>query len=177
MEAEWIDLPAASVDAVLCRWALMLLADPEAALLEVRRVLRPGGRVAVAVWDAPAANPWMTVAGRVLTERGVVAAPDPREPGPFALADAERLAELLWGAGLTDVRVEPLGFAFTAPSLDAWWDHLRQTSSRVREALADLAPAEHYAVRDAFDAAYAPYAGPDGAIRVPARALVAAAEA
>src|SRR3954462_3048284 len=44
MEAEWIDQPAASVDAVLSRWGYMLLADPEAALRETRRGLRPGGR-------------------------------------------------------------------------------------------------------------------------------------
>ena len=44
MEAEWIDLDTASVDAVLCRWGYMLLADPETALRETRRVLRPDGR-------------------------------------------------------------------------------------------------------------------------------------
>ncbi len=46
--AEWIDLPLASVDAVLCRWGYMLIADPSAALAETRRVLRPGGRLALA---------------------------------------------------------------------------------------------------------------------------------
>ena len=40
--AEWIDLPVASVDAVLCRWGYMLMADPLAAIIETRRVLRPG---------------------------------------------------------------------------------------------------------------------------------------
>ena len=57
MEAEWIDLPTASVDGVLCRFGYMLLADPEAALRETRRVLKPGGRVALAVWDDLDAQP------------------------------------------------------------------------------------------------------------------------
>ncbi len=57
LNAEWIDLPLASVDAILCRWGYMLMADPAAALAETRRVLRPGGRVALAVWDALAAQP------------------------------------------------------------------------------------------------------------------------
>ena len=44
LNAEWIDLPLASVDVVVCRWGYMLMADPAAALGETRRVLRPGGR-------------------------------------------------------------------------------------------------------------------------------------
>src|SRR5919199_5972397 len=66
MEAEWIDLPAASVDAVLCRWGYMLLADPEAALRETRRVLKPGGRVALAAWAGPEENPWIALAAGVM---------------------------------------------------------------------------------------------------------------
>ncbi len=58
LNTEWIDLPVASVDAVLCRWGYMLMADPLAALIETRRVLRPGGRVALAVWDVIEQNPW-----------------------------------------------------------------------------------------------------------------------
>ena len=72
--AEWIDLPVASVDAVLCRWGYMLMADPLAALRETRRVLRPGGRLALAVWDAASANPWALGPQLVLRERGLRAA-------------------------------------------------------------------------------------------------------
>jgi len=177
MEAEWLDLEAASVDAVLCRWGYMLLADPEAALRETRRVLRPGGHVALAVWDVPERNPWMSAAGRTLTARGVMEPPDPEQPGPFALAAPGRLRELLDDAGFGEVTVEAVDFEFRAPNLDEWWEQMLKNSSRVRSAMAALAPAEHYATRDAVDAAYAPYVQPDGSVRLPARTLVAAAEA
>jgi SAM-dependent methyltransferase len=177
MEAEWIDLPAASVDAVLCRWGLMLLADPEAALREMRRVLRPGGRLALAVWDAPDHNPWIAVAREATMRLGVMPPPPADEPGPFALADPARLGELIYAAGFDDVEVDTVDLTFEADSLDAWWDHLMLSSPRLSEAVAGLSPADHYALRDAVDATYAPWVGDGGRVRLPGRTLVAAATA
>ena len=109
--AEWIDLPVASVDAVLCRWGYMLMADPLAALVETRRVLRPGGRVALAVWDSLAANPWALAPRLELLERGLAQPPAESTeytPGPFGLGDPERLRALLGEAGFTEIVVEAI---------------------------------------------------------------------
>src|SRR5947199_6845213 len=105
LELEWIDLPTASVDAILCRWGLMLTFDPGAALQEARRVLRPGGRIALSVWDVPERNPWATIPNRALLELGHIEPPDPDAPGMFALADPGRLKELAYEAGFIDVIV------------------------------------------------------------------------
>jgi SAM-dependent methyltransferase len=177
MEAEWIDLSAASVDGVLCRWGIMLLADPETALREARRVLRPGGRVALAVWDAPEHNPWLALSGREAVRLGVFPPPQPDEPGPFALSAPGRLAAVLEDAGFGDVEVDSVDVLFEADDLDTWWDHLVNSSSRLSDAVRGLSPADHYALRDAVDAAYAPWVGDDGRVGLPGRTLVAAATA
>jgi len=79
LELEWIDLDTASVDAALCRWALMLVGDPATALQEIRRILRPRGQVALAVWDDPECNPWATIPNRALVELGLAEPPNPRD--------------------------------------------------------------------------------------------------
>jgi SAM-dependent methyltransferase len=177
MEAEWIDLPAASVDAVLSRFGYMLLADPEAALRETRRVLRPGGRVALSAWDAAEHNPWLTRIGAVLIERGLVEREPPGSPGPLAFGAPGRIEELLDAAGFDDVEVQPLDLELHAGSVDEWWDHAVATSGRFSRVVAGLSPAEHYRVRDAVDAAYAEFVRPDGSVAIPGRALVADASA
>src|SRR3954452_18393790 len=79
-----IDLEAASLDGVLCRWGYMLMADPVTALQETRRVLKPGRRVALAAWTGPEDNLWSALPMRELVRRGLAEPPDPSAPGQFA---------------------------------------------------------------------------------------------
>ena len=123
LNAEWIDLPLASVDVVLCRWGYMLMADPAAALGETRRVLRPGGRLALAVWDSHRAEPVGARPAQVLIERGLARRPTRGEaPGPFALGAAWRVHELLEQAGFAEIDVEALELTPPPPRLRAFWE-------------------------------------------------------
>ena len=90
MDAERIELEADSVDGVLCRFGYMLMPDPAAALAETRRVLRPGGRVALAVWGAMERNPFFTIVAISLVQRGHLPPPEPPGPPVFSMAGAER---------------------------------------------------------------------------------------
>lgn len=177
MEAEWIDLPTASVDGVLCRFGYMLLADPETSLRETRRVLRRGGRVALAAWTAGDENPWMTSITTTLVEQGHADRPPADEPGPMAFAAPGTIERLLEEAGFEDILVETLDFTFAFASTDAHFEHQREMSTRLRGQLAPLSPAEHAQLRDAVDAKLAPYVDDDGRVEIPARTWVAAAVA
>jgi len=86
MDAEQIDLDAESVDGVLCRFGYMLMPDPAKALAETRRVLRPGGRIALAVWGAMERNPFFTIVAITLVQHGHIPMPEPSGPPVFSMA-------------------------------------------------------------------------------------------
>jgi SAM-dependent methyltransferase len=178
LNAEWIDLPVASVDAVLCRWGYMLMADPAAALAETRRVLRPGGRVALAVWADVASNPWALLPAQELISGGLAPAPgsDPR-PGPFTLGSPDRVSELLHAAGFSDVRVEPLELTRSHSGFDELWETTLDLSRNFHDAVFERPPEEVQEIRRSLAERFAPYTEPDGSLRIPALTLVASAGA
>jgi SAM-dependent methyltransferase len=177
LDAESLDLEAASVDGVLCRWGYMLMADPAAALRETRRVLRPLGRVALAVWGPPANNPWVTIAGEEVRRRAGAPEPEPGAPGMFALAAPGRIDEELAGAGFTDIRVEALDLTFTYANFEAWWEISRQLGRPLAEAVDGMEPEKQDDLVATLQERFAPFAGPEGSLEVPARTLVAVASA
>jgi len=180
LDAEWIDLPLASVDAVLCRWGYMLMADPAAALAETRRVLRPGGRVALAVWDELERNPWALLPNEELIARGLAPAPDPDAapaPGPFALAREGRVRELLEQAGFTEARVQALDLLRRHTGFAEFWETTLDLSRGFHDAVFSQPPEEIARIEASLAARLAPYTAPDGTLAIPARTLVAGAEA
>ena len=177
LEAEWLDLSAAMLDAVISRWGYMLLPDPEAGLREARRVLKPGGRVALAVWGPRDQNPWIALVQEQLERLGHAGSVDDTAPGMFALSAPGALEEVLEAAGFTEPRVEELEVHWTSAGLDERWQEMVETSVSLPAALEGLSPAEHYELREAVDEALAPYVAADGTVSVPGLSLVAGAEA
>jgi len=118
IDAENLELEDASVDGVICRLGYMLMADAGRALTETRRVLRPGGRLVLAVWGVAEQNPWSTARTGMLIAHGFLAPPEPGGPGPFRLGSEVLLGSALAAAGFASVRTEEVPVLFRHPDLD-----------------------------------------------------------
>jgi ubiquinone/menaquinone biosynthesis C-methylase UbiE len=177
LDLQWIDLEAASVDAALCRWGLMFAPDPGAALRELRRVLRPGGRAALAVWAEPDRNPWATIPTRALVELGHAEPPDPSAPGMFALADADRLRGLLENAGFTEVIVEPIELSRSDPGVEGYVRGTLDLSAPFAEVRERLSDEQWASVTARIAELVEPFATGDGTLDFPACSFGAAASA
>lgn len=168
-----VDLPDASVDGVVCRWGYMLVPDPLLAVRETRRVLRPGGRLATAVWAPAERNPWAAAFGRSLVKRGLMEPPLPGEPSMFALGDEGRLEALLRTA-FGVVRVEEVRLELRAETFDVYRRVMTNLGATLRETLAGLDESTRAEVDDDARALLEPFVR-DGGYVLPGVSLVATA--
>jgi ubiquinone/menaquinone biosynthesis C-methylase UbiE len=149
LDAESMDLADAIADRVVCRFGYMLLADPAAALRETRRVLRPGGRLALAVWGTAAENEWATTLWDVLERLTDLPRTKPGGPGMFALGDREALGRLVTDAGFEVRAVEPITVEWVYRTFDDYW----RVQTSLNGGLARLVPALSAAEVDALTSA------------------------
>jgi ubiquinone/menaquinone biosynthesis C-methylase UbiE len=175
MDAERIELDDNSVDGVLCRFGYMLMDDPAAALIETRRVLRPGGRLALAVWEAPERNPWVTILALSLIQRGHIPPPEPPPaPGPFSMASAERTTQLLRDAGFAEVRTAEVPVRLAVPDVDEYMGLIADTAGPIALALRGLSEADRAEARAEVEDSLGRFTAGDG-YEVPGVALCAVA--
>jgi SAM-dependent methyltransferase len=171
IDAQAIDVEAASLDAVLCRWGYMLMDDPEAALRETRRVLRPGGRVALAAWTGAEDNPWSATPVEVLIAAGRIDPEPPPGPGQFAWSREGIVAEHLDAAGFVEYEIDSVAFPMGYASVRDWWESTRALGARASAARGGDDPE----LLEALAEAAAPWTAADGSLAIPARTWVAAA--
>ena len=138
MDMQALTFPDASFDAVTCRFGLMFCPDPVRGAAEARRVLRPGGRIAIAVWDVPAKNPFFTAVSGVLGEFVAMPPPDPTAPGVFRLAPPGELERVVAAAGFSHIVIETRPLMLSYASLDEYWQIQTELAAPLRAAIAAL---------------------------------------
>jgi ubiquinone/menaquinone biosynthesis C-methylase UbiE len=174
LDAERLDLPDDAVDGVICRWGYMLMADPAVAFRETRRVLRPGGRLAFAVFTGPNENPWGSLPAGVLVERGHMPPPEAGAPGLFALADRSRLNQLLVNAGFPQPRFEEVAFMWRFADSSAFWTFLNEAAGAITIVLDRLDDEERLRVGQEIRQRVERFDGPNG-VELAGVSLVASA--
>jgi SAM-dependent methyltransferase len=173
LDAEDLDLPDDAVDGVVCRWGYMLMPEPAKALGETRRVLRPAGRLSLAVFGPAEDNPWASIPAAVLIERGHMPRPGAGAPGILALGDRGRLRQLVVEAGFSDPTIDEVAFTWTYANEDDYWQFLTAVAGAISMVLGKLDEPELRDVRDDVLGRLAPYGAPGGGLALPAACLIA----
>ena len=165
-------------DLMFSRFGVMFFDDPTAAFTQLRKALKPGGRLAFVCWAAPQDNAWAALPAQTARKAsGLNLAPaDPIAPGPFAFADRDRVHGILSAAGFRNISFQP----FEAPM------YLGSSPRSAAEGAVRIGPASRVAreagpdklpgIVDAIEAALAPHAAPAGAVALPGRTWIVTAE-
>ena len=173
-DAERLPFANASFDAVVAGFVVNHLPRPERALAEFARVLRPGGWVAVTVWDRPSRMRLVGVLAEAVERTQGVR--DPRLPSggpdPFRFADEAAFAALLSGAGLDRVEVRSIGFQERVADTDELWEGMLAGSVRTAAAIERQPESVRRRIRVELDDVVASYRS-DAGITLPVSAKLA----
>jgi ubiquinone/menaquinone biosynthesis C-methylase UbiE len=139
-DAETIDLPTSTFNAVLCRWGLMFLSDLKTGLSNIHKSLVDGGRFAAAVWASPERVPFISLALNTVMKETNSPQPPPGTPGPFSLSDENNLKDSFITSGFTDITIERINVVFNFDSAEDYSSFVHGTAAPVRAMLANETP-------------------------------------
>ena len=122
-------------DAVSCRMGFMFFPDMLMAAKEMVRVLKPGGRIAAAVWNGPENNPWFTTAMQSVKKHIVLPPPSPGAPGMFRCAVDGLMVDLFSQAGLNNVTRKDVAGTLNCKTADVYWSFASEVVGPVVNAL------------------------------------------
>lgn len=174
-DAQTYDFEPQSFDGVFSRFGVMFFADPRAAFQNIRKAIKPGGRLAFVCWRTPAENVFMSLPAQAVAYLLPPSPPPvPNAPGPFAFADSARLKGILEAAGFSAVTLTPHDQKIGSGDLE----QTLATSLKVGPLGAVLRenPDKREAVIDAVRAALAPHEGPNG-VKLPSASWMVSAQA
>ncbi|GAA4380918.1 class I SAM-dependent methyltransferase [Hymenobacter koreensis] len=132
-----LPFPDASFDTVSCRFGFMFFPDMQVAAQEMHRVLKPGGRMAAAVWGTPDKNAWITTIMGTISQHMAVPTPPPGAPGMFRCASPGMMAGLLRQAGFRNVTEMEVTGKLRCGSKDNYWQFMNEVAAPVVAALSN----------------------------------------
>ncbi len=162
MDGENLDLPDASFDAYLSRVGLIYFPDRQRALAEARRVLKPGGRIAVAVYSTPEQNRFFSIPVAIIRRQAELPPPAPNQPGPFSLGGPGVLEQTLRDAGFDEVEVQIVPSPLRLPSAAEYVRFARESFGALHQMLAGLPPERQQAVWEEIEAELRQFEGEEG---------------
>jgi SAM-dependent methyltransferase len=171
MNAEDLELDADSFDAVICRNALMLFANPAKALTEMRRVVKPGSKVAVIVFSAAERNPHHGIPFAIIRRVGNIPPPAPGEPWMYALGDPGVLEDVYSRAGFLNVSVRAVPIQRRLPSAVAAVENMRKGAGDTRELMNRLNETDRERAWAEVAEQFKRFEGPNG-FEIPGEVLV-----
>ena len=171
MDAQQLDLESDSFDAVIARLSLQFVPDLSRALAEIRRVLKPGGRLAGMTWSVTENNPYRAIPQAIASRLAGRPFPEPG-PGQWGLRDAAGLAEAFRAAGFREVEVRPVAITWRFPSLEDALKNAQDSQPQLARLLGMLGEADQAAAWAEVRQALQPYAGRAG-FEAPGEALIA----
>jgi protein-L-isoaspartate O-methyltransferase len=165
MDAEELDLPEQRFDVILCRLGLMYLPNLQTSLKRIRNLLVPGGRLMAAVWGPAQKVPFVSMPMTVAMRELQVPPPPPGIPGPFSLADTDRVTQVLTQAGFTQVYTEPMTLTFDWTSIDEYVRFLQEVLVQINALLARYPVERQAEIWQAIAKAAQQFTTPDGTCR------------
>lgn len=169
MGAESLTLPDSSFDVACCQFGLMFVPDPARALGEIRRVVRPGGRIGLVVWSTPDRTPCFSLE-RLL---GSLAPPTPDDqlPNQFALSEPGLIERLVTEAGFAEVQSEHYTLDRPVENAEqAWENQVNHAAPPIKTALDRMTPEERDQLKASWLTDVAPYRQGD-ALNLPGEAI------
>lgn len=165
-DAEKLDFPDSSFNAILSRWGLMFLPSLPMALTKITQLLAPKGRLAAAVWSVPTKVPMLDLAFSTVRREINAPAPPAGTPGPFALADSDALRRSFSQAGYKDVRVEKMDITIGFDSAESYTQFQQQITAPIQAMLGGQTEEKKKQVWEAVTDAVSHYADSHGRVNI-----------